>query len=230
MEKSNYLVRSLETGEYVEWFKKKHYAKRIPSVSYCYGLYKDKFLIGVCSYGRPVAHTLVKYAFQGSYQDIFLELNRLVVDDNLEKNVLSYFVSSTLKLLPSPSVVVSYADTSLGHHGYIYQACNFIYTGLSAKRNDYKVKGLEHLHSASIMDMAGRGVSKGKVNALKDLYGDNLYLAERPRKHRYFYFIGTRKEKREISKKLIYKIESYPKGTNRRYDSSDSISRQGILF
>ena len=199
MDKNQYLIRSIETCEYKEWFKQKHYAKRIPSVSHCFGLYKNSFLIGVCSYGRPVAHTLVKFAFKGSYQEIFLELNRLVVDDGLEKNVLSYFVSNTLKLLPNPSVVVSYADTSLGHHGYIYQACNFIYTGLSAKRTDYKVKGLEHLHSASLMDHAGRGLAKGKIHKLREIYGDKLYLADRPRKHRYFYLLGTRKEKHTMS-------------------------------
>ena len=230
MDKNQYLIRSIETCEYKEWFKQKHYAKRIPSVSHCFGLYKDNFLIGVCSYGRPVAHTLVKFAFNGSYQDIFLELNRLVVDDGLEKNVLSYFVSNTLKLLPNPSVVVSYADTSLGHHGYIYQACNFIYTGLSAKRTDYKVKGLEHLHSASLMDHAGRGLAKGKIHKLREIYGDKLYLADRPRKHRYFYLLGTRKEKHTMRSKLAYSILPFPKGDNKRYDSSYKIDKQGILF
>ena len=83
--KDQYIVRKLSTNEYVEWFTQKHYAKRIPSVSYAYGLYKNKFIVGICSYGRPVAHTLVKYAFAGKFQDTFLELNRLVVDEGLEK-------------------------------------------------------------------------------------------------------------------------------------------------
>jgi len=63
------------------------------------------------------------------YQDHFLELNRLVIDEGSKKNVLSFFVSQTLKKLPCPNVVVSYADTSQNHHGYIYQATNWIYTG-----------------------------------------------------------------------------------------------------
>ena len=58
-------------------------------------------------------------------------------------------------MITKPKVIVSYADTSLGHHGYIYQATNWIYTGLSAKRKDYKIKGLD-LHSASIFDREGR--------------------------------------------------------------------------
>ena len=57
--KDQYIVRKLSTNEYVEWFTQKHYAKRIPSVSYAYGLYKNKFIVGICSYVRPVAHTLV---------------------------------------------------------------------------------------------------------------------------------------------------------------------------
>ena len=159
-----------------------------------------------------------------------MELNRLVVDEGLEKNVLSFFVSQTLKQLSTPNVVVSYADTSLNHHGYIYQACNFIYTGLSAKRFDYKVKGLEHLHSASLMDKVGRGLAKGKILKLREMYGDRLYTLDRPRKHRYFYFLGTRKQKKSMRDSLTYAIEPYPKGHNERYDTYDNINRQGILF
>ena len=224
-----YKVLKIKTNECKEWFLKKHYAKRIPSISYAYGLYLDKTLEGVCSYGRPVAHALVKHAFDGYYQNNFLELNRLVINDNLSKNSLSFFVSSTLKQLPLPTVVVSYADTSLGHHGYIYQACNFIYTGLSAKRTDYKVKGIEHLHSASLMDHAGRGLEKGKINKLKEMYGDDLYLEDRPRKHRYFYLLGNKKTVRLMKKRLTYPVEPYPKGDNKRYDSSYTPATQVLL-
>ena len=225
-----YKVQKIKNQECKEWFLHKHYAKRIPSISYAFGLYKNNQLLDVCSYGRPVAHTLIKHAFNGHYQDNFLELNRLVVNDNLPKNSQSVVVSATLKQLPSPVVVVSYADTSLNHHGYIYQATNFIYTGLSAKRTDYKIKGMEHLHSASVMDHAGRGVEKGKIDKLKAIYGDDLYLKDRPRKHRYFYFIGTKKDKKEMLRNLAYEIEPYPKGDNTRYDSSHLAATQTLLF
>ena len=225
-----YKVQKIKNQECKEWFLHKHYAKRIPSISYAFGLYKNNQLLGICSYGRPVAHTLIKHAFNGHYQDNFLELNRLVVNDNLPKNSLSFFVSATLKQLPLPAVVVSYADTSQNHHGYIYQATNFIYTGLSAKRTDYKIKGMEHLHSASVMDHAGRGVEKGKIDKLKAIYGDDLYLKDRPRKHRYFYLLGTKKDKKEMLRNLAYEIEPYPKGDNSRYDSSHLAATQTLLF
>jgi hypothetical protein len=233
--KEKYSVESINTKETYEWLLHKHYAKRIPSISYAFGLYEDDSLIGVCTYGRPVAHKLIQNALSGTHQDNFLELNRLCVNESLEKNALSYFVSSTIKLIPSPKVLVSYADTSQNHNGYIYQATNWIYTGLSAKFKDYMVKGYEHMHGASVLDMVGRSDGdKGhlnKVELLKAKFGeDNVYLIDRPRKHRYFYFIGSKKQKKEMLKKLIYKIEPYPKGENKRYDASYKPQVQAKLF
>ena len=226
----SYIVKTITSKECREWFLKKHYLKRLASFSFCFGLYQDFFLKGVCSFGRPVAHGVVKGALNGKYMNTFLELNRLVIDDNLNRNVLSFFLSQSLQQLPKPNVIVSYADLSQGHHGYIYQATNWIYTGLSAKRKDYKIKGNENLHSATLMDREGRQVGKGKISLMRKKYGDNLYTEDRPRKHRYFYFLGNKTQKRDMKKNLAYKIEPYPKGDNKKYDSSYQPSTQGILF
>ena len=93
--KDKYKVESIKPFETYDWLKNKHYAKRVPSISYAFGLFKNDCLVGVCTYGRPIAHVLIKNAFNGHYQNCFLELNRLCVNDSLEKNALSYFVSKT---------------------------------------------------------------------------------------------------------------------------------------
>lgn len=227
-----YKVQTIKNQECKEWFLYKHYAKRIPSISYAFGLYKRSILIGVCSFGRPMSPSLTKGAFNGLYQETFLELNRLVINEGEKKNTLSFFVAQSLKFLPKPHVVVSYADTSMGHHGYIYQATNWIYTGLSAKRPDYKIKGL-NLHSASITDSLGRTDKKEgikQVELLREKYGDDFYMEDRPRKHRYFYFIGNKKQRKEMRSNLAYKIEPYPKGDNARYKSNYNVATQGLLF
>lgn len=227
-------VKSIKSEECREWFLYKHYAKRVPSVSYSFGVYVNGVLEGICSYGRPVAHTLVKNAFNGEYQDDFLELNRLCVNDGLARNLLSRFVAETLRMLPKPKVVVSYADTSMGHNGYIYQATNWIYTGLSVPFKDYMVKGYEHMHSASIMDMVGRSDVNGhidKVKLLKEKFGEeNVYMVDRPQKHRYFYFIGSKKQKKFMLSKLKYDVLPYPKGNNNRYDASHKPHVQLTMF
>ena len=231
-----YIVDSIARDLTYEWLKYKHYAHRIPSISYSFGLFdENNHIVGICTFGRPMAHTLIKNAFNGMYQDIFLELNRLCVNEGLPKNTLSFFVSQCLKKLPPPMVIVSYADTSMNHHGYIYQATNWLYTGLSAPFKDYMVKGMEHLHGASVMDTVGRSDGKNghidKVKLLKKKYGEeNVYMVERPRKHRYFYFIGSKTQVRNMRKQLTYPIAPYPKGDNVRYDASYTPCVQLLLF
>jgi hypothetical protein len=157
-----------------------------------------------------------------------IELNRLVINEGLEKNCLSFLVSQSLKMLPKPLVVISYADTSQNHHGYIYQATNFVYTGLSAKRTDWRVKGLEHLHGATIADIS-RGM-ENRAQWMREKYGDDFYLEDRPRKHRYFMFLGNKKQVKRMREVLPYEIEPYPKGDNQRYDANYNPTIQTTMF
>jgi hypothetical protein len=221
-----YTIKSIDNSQTTEWLKYKHYAKRIPPIEYAFGLFnEDNLMQGIVTYSTPVSSNL-----RGIFNDEFklMELNRLVINEGLEKNCLSFLVSQSLKMLPTPLVIISYADTSQNHHGYIYQATNFIYTGLSAKRTDWKVKGLEHLHGATIADLS-RG-KENRVEWMREKYGDDFYLEDRPRKHRYFMFLGNKKEVKRMKEILPYKIEQYPKGENKRYDASYNPSIQGQLF
>ena len=233
--RSKYSVISVDPDSVKEWFIKKHYAKRMPSITYCFALLNEnKVTVGACSFGRPAAHQLVKHSFKGHYQNDFLELNRIVVNDGLHKNTCSLFISKCLNMLPKPKVIVSYADTSQGHIGYIYQCTNWIYTGLSEAHKDYAIKGYEHLHNMSIMDMV-RADSKDsdicKTDLLKKKFGeDNIYKVDRPRKHRYFYFLGSKSEVKRMKKNLKYEVKPYPKGDTDRYDSSYKPSVQCILL
>jgi hypothetical protein len=224
--KEKYSVKSIDSYLCREWFLKKHYAKRIPPVEFSFGLYDDKSILqGVISYGTPVSSGL-RNLWNGEFK--LMELNRLVVNDGLEKNTLSFFVSQSLKYLPKPLVLVSYADTSKNHHGYIYQATNWIYTGLSLPFKDYYVKGMEHLHNGTIMDMS-RG-QENRVEWLKQKFGDKLIQIDRPRKHRYFVFLGNKTQLKKIKSMMPYEILPYPKGDNIRYDSSYNPSIQTQLF
>src|SRR5690625_4130613 len=207
-----YYIESINYDECKEWILKKHYAGRMCPITYKFGLFDNNGIIqGIVTFGTPVSSTL-RDLWKSKYKVI--ELNRLCVNEGLVKNSLSWFVSKSIKLLPKPLVLVSYADSSMNHHGYIYQATNWIYTGLSAKFKDYYVKGMEHLHNGTIMDLS-RG-KNNRVEWLRKKFGDRLYMKERPRKHRYFYFIGNKKEKKDMLKMMPYSIEDYPKGEDRK--------------
>jgi hypothetical protein len=221
-------VLPIKNEETYAWLLHKHYAKRIPQIMFAFGLYEDICdeigggLIGVVTYGIPASPSLCMGICGKEYSTNVLELNRLCLQHN-DKNQSSFLVSNSIKLLPKPSIVVSYADTAQGHIGYVYQATNFLYTGLSANRVDWTVKGLEHKHSKTLSD----GMT---LESIKQKYGDDFYYAERSRKHRYIYFHGNKTQKKQMNGLLKYKIEQYPKGDSKKYDSGKAVETQTLLF
>ena len=167
-----YQVRPVEYDDCKEWLLHKHYAHRIPCISYAFGLYNEELrMVGCCTYGLPANRSLAEGAVEQEWADKLYELNRLVVDEGLPRNVLSFFVAQTLKMLPKPLIIVSYADDGQGHHGYIYQATNWAYTGLSQLRGDWKVKGLDNVHNRHLLDgikpKEGQSVKEALMEALK---------------------------------------------------------------
>jgi hypothetical protein len=215
-------VLPINNFEVEPWLLEKHYAKRIPQIMHAFGLYKDDILVGVVTYGIPASPSLCMGICGKEYSEKVLELNRVCLLDN-HKNEASFLVANSIKLLPKPTIIVSYADIAKGHIGYVYQATNFIYTGLSANRIDWAIKGMEHKHAKTISD--GMNVKK-----MKEKYGDDFYYAERSRKHRYIFFHGSKTDKKVMLSKLKYPVEAYPKGDSQRYDSGTTVKTQQLLF
>lgn len=215
-------VIQIQPKETYQWLLEKHYAKRIPQIMHSFGLYVNGALKGVVTYGIPASPSLCMGICGKEYSDKVLELNRLCLMEN-NKNESSFLVSHSIQLLPKPTIVVSYADTSQGHVGYVYQATNFLYTGLSANRVDWTIKGMEHKHSKTISD----GMT---LESIKEKYGDDFYYTERSRKHRYIFFHGSKTDKKIMKKLLKYNIKPYPKGNSQKYDSGGNIQTQQVMF
>lgn len=159
----------------------------------------------------PPSPTVNEGLLGGFMKDRIYELNRLVKNDGLVKNATSYFVSCCLKMLPKPMCIISYADSGQGHHGYIYQATNFIYCGLTNK----------------MFDWVGEDNKHNRHNWQRN---ENDKKVERSRKHRYVYFLGNKTQIKEMKYNLSYPIEDYPKGNNQRYDASYNPVIQSQLF
>ena len=189
-----------------------HYAKRLPNISYAFGLYlidkSGKTLKGVVTYGMPPSPTLCTGVCGQEWKSNVLELNRLCLVDN-KKNEASRLVGASLKMLPHPTIVVSYADTAQQHTGFIYQATNFFYTGASAKHLDYGLKSNPKAHNKGITNTVPKG--KDRIKKLKEMYGDDLVIKQRSQKHRYVFFVGDKTQKKKMQKDLRYKVMPYPK-------------------
>lgn len=211
-----YKVFKIKKSETKSFILDIHYAKRYPMVQYAYGLYEDNELVGVVTYGIPPSKDLCVGIAGEEYRLIVVELNRLVLKNN-KKNEASFLVGQSLRLLPKPRIIVSYADTGQNHNGYIYQATNFIYTGLSIKSKEWQLKeGNKH----------SRQISKEDV--LKE--PDKYKYVERSRKHRYIYIVGNKKDKKLIRSKMLYKEQEYPKGESKYYKTDTDIETQLLLM
>lgn len=188
-----------------------HYLHRQAPYSKAFGLFDGFECVGVVVYGISPSSTLLRGVCGDDEKQNIYELTRLWVDDRVPKNGESYLIGNTIKLLDK-EIIISFADSGQNHLGIVYQACNFLYTGLSSKFKDPKVKGLEHQHHATYAN----GLTNQQV--IEKFGVDNVYFVDRPRKHRYIYFNASKTRKKELLKKLNYPILPYPKGASNDLD------------
>ena len=203
------IVKKIDKKDTYDFILNKHYAQRRPSISYAYGLFVNNKLEGVLTIGKPASNSLCEGVCGVDYKKYVYELNRLCVNEGLPKNTLSQFVSKVLKDLSGTKIIlVSYADEGANHHGYIYQATNWIYTGKTKSRTDkYTPNGK---HSRHYTD---------EYNYLRKF---------RSAKYRYIY-IPNKKFRKEVLKELKYDIiGKYPKGDNKRYVLGEKIKTKII--
>ena len=179
----------------------RHYSGRAPVIQKAFGWYSGKpysedELKAVCTFGKPATNTLCTGICGAQYADNVYELNRLCRVEEWDEP-LSEFVSACLRRLRVCNwIVVSYSDTAMNHHGYIYQASNFLYTGQTKERTDRYIPGGKHSRHA-------------------DESYDGKYRTIRSAKHRYVYFCTFDKRlKKKWRDALQYPVLPYPKGDN----------------
>lgn len=185
---------------------KNHYLHRKAPCSFAFGLFDNDELVGVVMYGTPSSATLRKGLCGIDEALNVIELTRLWIDDKIGKNAESYLIGNTIKKVDK-EIVVSFSEIEQGHIGIVYQACSFIYTGLSAKRTNWTIEGVDK-HCQTIAD-------KHTSKELKDIYGDKFTLVPRPRKHRYIFINAKKKRRKVLIDKIKYPILPYPKHINK---------------
>jgi hypothetical protein len=198
------MFKIITTKEAVDFLLPRHYSGRKPMVSYAFGYYEFEILKAVLTIGKPASNSLCIGVCGKDLSSKVYELNRLCVDGEISIQ-LSKFVGWCLNELKKHDLIlISYADTQMNHHGYIYQATNWIYTGLTKSRTDKYVENNKHSRHY-------------------DKNGDNSLRKVRSSKHRYIYFATSKKKRNLYFEKLNYEIQDYPKGENSKYKLGEYI-------
>jgi hypothetical protein len=196
-------IITLSYTDAINFLLPKHYSGRKPNIKYAFGWIISDELVAVCTFGKPASPPLCIGVCGKENSKYVYELNRLCRIETFNGQ-LSQFVGACLRQLQKENLIImSYSDTDMNHHGYIYQACNFTYTGVTKQRTDKYTEGNKHC----------RHYDNDNQNGLRKI---------RTAKHRYIFFCTKNKKlKTEWKNSLNYPILPYPKGDNSNYILGD---------
>jgi len=226
---NNYFVAKIESKSVKPWLLKKHYARRMPTIQFAFGLFNKSGdsvisqmfgvadLKGVITFGPPAGRRAALACVPEEFTKYIFELNRLCINSDVPKNAASFFVSRALKMLPENSIILSYSDIGQGHIGYVYQATNWIYTGITDKTGCYSKIDVGEKVTKTGKSFWGKFGTSSK-NVILEHYPDAIFF-DRSQKHRYVFF--TNKKHKKF---LKYKIMAYPKGESKRYECKDIVN------
>lgn len=182
-----------------------HYSHGIHNGPMTWGMFDGGCLVGVIAFAAPSSENVRASVFGPDLKGSVTDLHRLVLLDEVPNNAESWFIVRGLRALkeerPYYRAVLSFADSTQGHVGTIYQATNAIYTGQSAR-------------ALFFIDSDGR-LRHPRQN------GHNVTLAEaeamgwqptmREGKFRYLFLLGDRRERRDSQRRLLLPSLPYPK-------------------
>lgn len=207
-------VVPLSKASVEEFVKAKHYSRRASIFWAGFGLVEAGAVVGVAVYGQP-SPPIQKHSFVGRDFRLY-ELSRVVVQTT-SPNAASFLIANSLQMLEKPCAVVSYADTAHGHCGIVYQATNWIYTGATKSHDKmYIVDGVK-THPMTLRD-------RGITNPTAWAKAEGIQSVPPMEKHRYFFLVGSKVQKRGMLAKLAYPVVgAYPKADKVMYDAGPDI-------
>lgn len=153
-----------------------------------FGLYFSGMLGGVVVVGSPNPKQIARSVMGGKMVDAVVQIHRGACAWWAHEHAASFLIGGVLRRLRAMkyAMAVAFADPMAGEIGTVYQATNWLYCGMTAKRPDYFLNGR-------------RLVGNFKVT-------DEMTKADRPRKHRYAFAL-TRAARRA----LAWPVMDYPK-------------------
>jgi len=207
-------IERIDTSKARDFIKENHYSHTCHNGPMAWGIYHTvkwtkTELVGVIAFATPISENVRKSLWKEEYvdemKDKTTELHRLVTLDKCPKNTESWFISRVLDRLkeerPKYKAVISFADSTEGHKGKIYQATNAIYYGTTGEHNFYR----EPSGVLRPPRISGENISQEEAESR------GWEVEKRGEKHRYLFLLPDKYEKVEsIKKKLDIEEKKYP--------------------
>lgn len=208
--------------QYAKTFISKwHYSKTCSNIVVAIGEFINNGteLVNCIVFNYCAGREMAKQVMQGGDNTNTLELARMVSLEPKPKNLESYCIARACEWLkvnmPNIKIIISYADNTVGHHGYCYQASGFTYYGQSRPTKEHYLDG-KRIHERVLNARYG----SSSCEHLKEILGDRYtYKVNTETKSRYYKIIAQdRRERERVQKLILVESQPFPKGDNKRYD------------
>ena len=183
-----------------------HYSRVLPVPPLVkVGVWERNVFVGVVIFSRGATPSLVKPF--GLQQTEGCELTRIAMTKHNApvSRVVKLAIQFLKRNSPELRLIVSFADPSEGHHGGVYQAGNWIYSGQSAKSVEYIGPDGKRWH-ARMVKKQGWTTVQGKRR--KTLTPNQCTPVEKPGKHRYLMPLDA-----DMRARIMPLAKPYPKRT-----------------
>ncbi|QOP66313.1 acetyltransferase [Arthrobacter phage Pippa] len=127
-----------------------HYSRCLPAGKLIkIGVWEHDKFIGIVVFSRGATAKLgAQFGFS---QTESCELTRVALNkhDAPVSQIVAYAIKHLKQTNPGLRLIISFADPVQGHHGGIYQAGNWIYTGANKGSTEFVIKGVQ-MHMRSV--------------------------------------------------------------------------------
>jgi hypothetical protein len=196
-----------------------HYSKSVPVPPLIkVGVWEFGKFVGVVMFSRGANNNLLKPF--GLTQTEGCELTRIAMTSHASpvSRVVRLAIQFLNRNSPDLRLVVSFADPSQGHHGGVYQAGNWVYTGTQPDSIEYIAPDGKQWHGRMVKKKGWTTV-QGKVREC--WRPDDCTPVNRPGKHRYLMPLD-----KDMAKQIAPLAKPYPKRVKQATTGDQSAGRQ----
>jgi len=194
----------LPTNRVADFISKYHYSGGMGNAAIPYECVHEQTgdLVGVIAFHAPISENVRASVFGDGRENEVIELHRMAIHPDAPKNTATWFISRALDRLkgykPQYRAVLSFADTTEGHDGTVYQAASADYTGMTAESTFYQ----DENGRLRAPRQNGENIDPGKTD---------WKPVKRKSKHRYVFYLPDKYEsKQDVREESQLESKAYP--------------------
>jgi hypothetical protein len=196
-----------------------HYSKSLPVPPHVrLGAWESEKYIGCVIFSRGASPDLLKP--YGLTMTECCELTRIALNKHITpvSRIMARALAFLKRSNPGLKLIVSFADPSEGHHGGVYQATNWIYTGQSAPGSKYIDLFGREWHPRQVSSTGFRKQFGAQRRAVK---ASDCKKISTPGKHRYLLPLTQ-----ELRERILPLSKPYPKRAGSRDNAASGFQSE----